>query len=490
MLHSGLANFFTRLAKGELEVEDNRIKLCSVAQFHPWQIYRELDFYSLNNLMLMDFRRWVKATGVYAKDIDIDMFIQQYDNNHDSRLNFDEFQAFVLTTTRHSLTCHCLNQPSFTPACKAAKYAFTRLLDSELRLHRDLEAIRQELASKGVELWAVYKVIKRGHHAVSRQALQTFMHNSGCYILETELDAVLRRLDDDGDQALNFPEFSAALTPRIPIKPLELSFQSISLKSRSLVLSASSSPAKSPQVQRLRRSPALSALCTPEKSKLESRRPLSHQKVLFREPVIDTTVVKKCYRKLAKGVHKAAQVIEEVTALQDFDCGSFFQLLDFKSAGIVSLIELEQAASALGVQFSPEACLLIMRRLSLNCDCYLRYSDLLAWLYPSKLPELRLPKPMTQATHRAIAELLTALFETEVLAEEARRELDEQPDMNFFAVFKYTDRNNDGFLTTTDFAGVLKDLALAKALMAFFDRGKRGGVNYTKFVQELVPKTE
>jgi Ca2+-binding EF-hand superfamily protein len=485
MIRSGLADFFTRLAKGELEVEDNRIKLCSVAQFHPWQIYRELDLYSLNNLMLMDFRRWVKATGVYAKDIDIDMFIQQYDNNHDNRLNFDEFQAFVLTTTRHSLTCHCLNQPSFTPASKATNYAFTRLLDCELRLQRDLEAIRQELASKGLELWTEYKNVKRGHPVVSRQALQTFMHDSGSYILETELDAVLRRLDDDGDQGLNFTEFSAALTPRIPVKPLHLNFQSVSLKSRSSALSAS--PAKSPPVHRLRRS---SALSTPEKPTLESRRPLGPQRVLFREPIIDTSVVKKCYRKLAEGVHKATQAIEEVTALQDFDCGSFFQLLDFKGAGIVSLIELEQAASALGVQFSPEACLLIMRRLSLNSDCYLRYSDLLAWLYPSRLPELTLPKPMTQATHRAIAKLLTTQFETEVLAEEARRELDEQPDMNFFAVFKYTDRNNDGVLTTSDFAGVLKDLAVAKALMAFFDRRKRGSVNYTRFVQELVPKTK
>lgn len=92
------------------------------------------------------------------------------------------------------------------------EYAFSKLLDREMQYQRDVELRKSHLRTRydfnEMDLFRMLDV--GGRQLISRDDIRFFMRDLGIPVDENGLDALIRRLDHDGDERLSYSEFLEA----------------------------------------------------------------------------------------------------------------------------------------------------------------------------------------------------------------------------------------------------------------------------------------
>jgi len=97
--------------------------------------------------------------------------------------------------------------------------------------------------------------------------------------------------------------------------------------------------------------------------------------------------------------------------------------------------------------------------------------------------------------HNEILHLINILIDNEVEAESQRQNLSRRPYFSIHDAFKTLDSNNDGYITMEEFREILDDYGIFATqrdvlnLMKRYDKGHRGKISYSDFVQETAPKS-
>ena len=164
----------------------------------------------------MDFLRknYVNIQVQEAQDV-----IREYDSNDDGCLSFDEFSQFVLPAT-DNYTRNVAANRRFDPHFRKASplpydvvNRLVRLFEKELALQRHREESKRHLAlSPDFIKVRAFDAIAHGRQQIRVFDLSLFLERNGFFARHSDIEAILRRIDHDGDQAICYEDFCELTT--------------------------------------------------------------------------------------------------------------------------------------------------------------------------------------------------------------------------------------------------------------------------------------
>ena len=194
-----LAQFLVSLAEGESAVEEARQVLSEHPDFSPLSLYNHLDLSRLG-VSASDLSEFLERMNSYANYDEASSVVSSYDANSDSRLNYHEFMQLTLPSCNARLRDIAQVRRGYIN--RGVEHAFLRLVTREIQLQRDLDLQRKSIGSRYDFTIAESLNCIGGRFSsfVDRYNLSCFLSKNGYGVREDDLDALIRRLDIDGDE--------------------------------------------------------------------------------------------------------------------------------------------------------------------------------------------------------------------------------------------------------------------------------------------------
>lgn len=214
-----LAELLYQFSKGENRVEIIRKNLCKNNDFEPYSAFRQLDRLGLGSLSSSDLRAFLERNNIQITEEDSYMLIRQYDSNSDGRLSLNEFTQLVLPSTNPTLREIAQSRLTKPHLEIETEYLLLRLLENEVETQRDLEAARKELVQRlDFNLLECFKVVdSKNSQKLDRNDLTDFLRKHNFKIIESDIDSIIRRVDNDGDYLISYLEFVDGILPSEPV---------------------------------------------------------------------------------------------------------------------------------------------------------------------------------------------------------------------------------------------------------------------------------
>jgi Ca2+-binding EF-hand superfamily protein len=204
-----LAELMLLVATKEPQTEQLRLRLVDSLDFDPYAAFRLLDRTLRGTVDMENIMETCRTSEAAASSM-----VAMYDLDQDARLTADELFSCILPRdqTLKEMIMHRPSQEALSPENKAS---LTRLLELELTLHRELNALRGRLpkSTSALDLYRLLDVRSAG--LVSPSDLVTFFRSLGLSVSAEAIDNVLIRLDIDQDGALNFQDFTQGLLGKL-----------------------------------------------------------------------------------------------------------------------------------------------------------------------------------------------------------------------------------------------------------------------------------
>ncbi|CAG9325661.1 unnamed protein product [Blepharisma stoltei] len=215
-----LAQLLYILSQGEKQVEAARQNLCQNREFEPYSAFKFLDRAGLGSISLIDVLSFLERNRVYCTEQDCQLLIRQYDANSDGRLSLSEFTQLALPSANQLLRDLTQARPAYPRVSSDVEYLLMRLFETEIQVQRDMEDSRKNLAERyDFNLIDAYRAIdvRRGS-GFERAELFSFMRRHEFMVLDEDIDAIYRRIDNDGDGIISYSEFVDGLLPAKPVR--------------------------------------------------------------------------------------------------------------------------------------------------------------------------------------------------------------------------------------------------------------------------------
>ncbi|OMJ89682.1 hypothetical protein SteCoe_8134 [Stentor coeruleus] len=209
---SRLADIFLRTAQQEKEVEECRYSLSKNLDFDPYSTFKILDRLGLGSLSSLEIQEILNRHHFFCSDDEAYLIIRQFDSNLDGRLSPLEFHQIVLPSTNPGLRDLALARRGVFS--QEVEYLFVALLQAEVLYHRNLESIRREIILKSdLNLLEAFRTIDTKNASnIDRNALTSFLKKFR-NVYDDDIDAILRRVDNDGDGLISYLEFVDCVMP-------------------------------------------------------------------------------------------------------------------------------------------------------------------------------------------------------------------------------------------------------------------------------------
>jgi Ca2+-binding EF-hand superfamily protein len=208
------SDYFFKAIEGEERVEAERRGLCLVDTFDPHSAFTSIDKGLKGFLNSEDFRHLLSNSGCFCTEQEISEAIKQYDSNLDGVLSVSEFYQLVLPSTNSDLSRRAMaRRGSFS---LNAEIRLVNLLRAEIEYQRRMERMRQSLQNRkdfsAIGGFRLLDTTRKGF--VDRCDIAKFLEKYR-KVTEDEVDAVLRRMDNDGDGLISQREMAEEVMPRI-----------------------------------------------------------------------------------------------------------------------------------------------------------------------------------------------------------------------------------------------------------------------------------
>ena len=495
-----LAEFLYSIAEGEKEVEQSRIVLSENRDFEPYSGFRAIDRLGLGFISYLDIRDFLDKNRVACTNQEITALIKQYDSDSDGRLVLNEFHQLVLPSTSIVLRDLALQRGPYTRLSLDAEFQLARLIEKELNLQRRLESSKKDLAIRhDFSVIGAFSTIDfPSTNMISREKLTDFLRRNGKIVFEEDIDAVLRRMDIDGDERLSFSEFSDSLRPQEPVFPV----------------SPQRSPGRSSPVRHsspLRRtggSPSRTASSSSGFLQADSSMRSTYTRPSPLSASEESELVNIFFQQinLERDLNAAKK---DVALCGDFNLLDAFQMFDINDIGYVGVYDMEDTLVELGIRPTREELLLLFKHYSMLNNRRLSYSEFSKLVTPKELEYSRILSNRTafnvgRAERRRVfgADTLYKLtkvmrlhLESEIVAESLRKRLARRPSFSMHEAFQAVDKDRNGYITFGEFQGMLEQYGIfatakdVESLMDRYDKDKDGRVSYSEFLDEVTPKS-
>lgn len=553
-----LAQLLKSIADGEKEIEVTRQVLAEQPDFEPYTAFKRIDRDANSSISTWEIIDFLRDNELVVLERDIQALFKVYDSNRDSRLNYSEFLNMVLPKTSPALRQLATQRESYYVSRYETlpyevEWALTRVIDKEINYNRKIELLKEDLSLRyDFNLLDAFRLIDEDRCGlIDLDAIYLFFKRNHIIASESDILALLRRTDQDGDGKLTYSEFVDAISPSDPYYKSSLKSSSIKEKTtrtatpnrypsagrgrltQSTVFHSAqkklsnldyydylSSSAKKSSRQSY--SPVRSTYkklhestyespsknlgyTTPSKSR--SRSPVKEYKSPLKE--IEEDQLARALKEQIDLERDLEDIKNQLALRSDFNLLDAFRFFDVDSRGYITKNELKEGFNYFGVFPTSDECYLIFRKFDADNDGLLRYNEfsdifnpksaeylsILSDRIPSYLDSAKLSLAFSYETKHLIKKVLDDTIRNEVRNEEVRQKLNRRPLFNIYEAFKTLDKNDLGYIDINEFRDALIEHGLYAStkeisnIVKRYDHNNDGKVSYYDFVQELTPKS-
>jgi len=551
-----LAQLLKSIADGEKEIEVTRQVLAEQPDFEPYTAFKRIDRDANSSISVWEVIDFLRDNELVVLERDIQALFKVYDSNRDSRLNYSEFLNMVLPKTSPALRQLATQRESYYVSRYETlpyevEWALTRVVDKEINYNRKIELLKEDLSLRyDFTLLDAFRLIDEDRCGlIDLDSIYLFFKRNHIIASESDILALLRRADQDGDGKLTYSEFVDCVSPSDPYYKSNLKSsavketrtatpnryasasrgrmtQSTHFHSAQKKLSnldyydylsssakksnrASYSPVRSTNkklAESTYESPSRNAgYTTPSKSR--SRSPVKEYKSPLKE--IEEDQLARALKEQINLERDNEDIKNQLALRSDFNLLDAFRFFDIDSRGYITKNELKEGFNYFGVFPTNDETYLIFRKLDTDNDGLLRYAEfcelfnpksaeylsILNSRVPSYLDSAKLTLAFSYETKHLVKKVLDDHIRNESRNEEIRQKLNRRPLFNIYESFKALDKNDNGFIDINEFRDALIEHGLYAStkeisnIVKRYDHNNDGKVSYYDFVQELTPKS-
>ena len=223
-----LKNFFSAVADGERDLEAARCRLCNIPDFAPQAAFSRIDRDCSRTVSNIEINNFLRDNGIHhVGDAEANNLVAFFDGDGNSKLSFDEWVQMNLPCEDNYLRDRTMGRFATSlmrheSLPRDIELAMCDVIEKEIALQRNLESLKADLAGC-IEYSpsAAHATVDRIRDGVlTTLDVADFMRSQGAFISELELVAIIRRMDTDGNCAINLREFSDFMRPLGGVKPV------------------------------------------------------------------------------------------------------------------------------------------------------------------------------------------------------------------------------------------------------------------------------
>ncbi len=402
----------------------------------------------------------------------------------------------------------------------------TSLFEREVNYHVRLEKLKRELNLRyDWTARAAFETIDSlRDYTLNHRNIQSFLRLNGFIATDSEVIAIIRRLDSDGDNKVTLDEFADAVRPAVPIpSPVPATTSSAFEETK-----RASSPLRRTAASPLRPSAEAGASHgssanlagafgatsgSPARSFTASRTNFAATSSPSRRSpmrIDDESELVRGFKEQIALENELEDAKNKLALQPDFNLPDAFDLLDRHGLSSLSATELSDSLAVNGVYTISEDVFLFVKRYDRNGDGRLFYSEFSDALMPKSASIstslqlrrahysiLRAPRSdyFSSYTRDLFFKTLRVHFNVEASAENLRRRLLRRPGFSATDAFTAVDSDRNGFITRDEFKRILREYGFFPSetelqwLVERYDRDGDGRVTYSEFTEEILPKS-
>uniref|UniRef100_A0A7S3MKG2 EF-hand domain-containing protein n=1 Tax=Favella ehrenbergii TaxID=182087 RepID=A0A7S3MKG2_9SPIT len=526
-----LKELLVAVGDGERGLEAARQRLSSIRDFAPHSAFQRFDRDCnafVSSIEILNFLR--DQRNFTVSESETYRLVRFFDSDEDGRLSFQDFLQMLLPCTDNLMRNITLDRPSlrvgrFDSLPYDIERALLDILEKEVDLMRRLDILKREVEIRyDFSSLAAYRSIDRYNDGrINTFNLGTFLRSVGHYASETELLAIVRRIDTDGDAQLSYSEFAEFIRSTCPPSRgmMESSERAASAERyrRRLLESRNTSPLRpqtSPRAFSATRHSSPLRPSSPYRNTSPARispEPLPRYSSPSRKPVLPLRDEDQLVNGLRDLIQTENEIEREKTSLAlkpDFNLTDAFKIFDVNYLGSITVTDLREGLAAIGVFPTSEELDLFITRYDTTGDRRLNmreFSDSMLTLdaYYASMSERRGSNhryplyrrddcfmPDTQLQFRSV---WRQHFRGEVAAEAVRQRLQRQPYFNVYDAFNSLDMNDSGAISREEFRRLIQSRGFyvsdkeATEIVEKMDKNKNGRVSFAEFREEIMPRS-
>jgi Ca2+-binding EF-hand superfamily protein len=460
-----LGELLHAVAENEKAVESTRQVLAETHTFSPVHLFSALDVSQLG-ISISDLIRFLTHMRVYCSSNDAHLIVRQYDSNTDERINYDEFLQVALPSTSPHLRDLALSRSGYLSY--DVEYAFSKLLDREMQYQRDVELRKTHLNTRyDFNAMDLFRMLDVGHRSfVTRDDLRFFMRELGIPIDESGLDAIIRRLDHDGDERLSYSEFLEAINPlgRVAADILPSQARLGSPARNSPLRSTAGSPFRE---SRLSYAPLSSSLLSKYDSPTRSRYSyISESSRVYQSRSLGVFAEGELVNVFTKQIDLDREIerAKQQLALQhDFNLYDAFAMFDPLSKSYIGAYDLEKALNNLRVYASKDEPDLVIKHFT-NGHSRMSFTEFSHMFVTRDAEYARMVNNRQREGRRVfsfdtetrVQDVLRLQLRAEAMAESLRQRLSMTHEFSLHKAFNDLDSDRNGYITLGEFESMLR----------------------------------
>lgn len=216
-----LKNLLVVVGDGERDLEAARQRLCNIRDFALLAAFERIDRDANGSVSSIELCNFLRDNGVaHVSESECYNLICFFDSDGNKRLSFQEFIQMLLPCEDNVLRNITIDRPSvrvgrFDRLPVDIEHSITAVIEKEVNLARRLEGCKRDL-ELGLDYTATsaFRSIDRyASGLITTVNLGAFLRDQGHWASETELLAIIRRIDTDGDASVDLRELSEFLRP-------------------------------------------------------------------------------------------------------------------------------------------------------------------------------------------------------------------------------------------------------------------------------------
>ena len=207
----------------EHELERSKQELALKSDFNLYDAFKIFDQCDSGSVSLSDLKYGLSNIGVFASNEELGLFVDRYDTDRNGRLRFselssallplDEYYKEMVNRRRSNNVRTFYREDAFS---YSTRVALKELLKTHFRVERQAQRLRETLRND--PYFDVYDAFKacdiNEDGVVTQNEVRALMEQRGWHVSNSEVIALMNKMDKDRDGRIGYAEFAQEMKPR------------------------------------------------------------------------------------------------------------------------------------------------------------------------------------------------------------------------------------------------------------------------------------